>query len=166
MQLIVFRHGIAHDREADDCPSDPERRLTEKGVRRTREAALGLAALQVRPHRIYTSPYLRARETAEAAVEPLGVARSVIAVTEALLPDRDPGEILDVVRGHAGEEVMVVGHAPHLDELIARCLGGGSAVTRLKKAGAALLAFDDGARPPAELRWLLPAWVLREIGER
>lgn len=164
MHLIVFRHGIAHDRDAPDCPSDPERRLTEKGVRRTRQAALGLGALQVRPHRIYTSPYLRAHETAEIATEALGVARSVVSSQDALLPDRDPAEILEILRGHTDEEVMVVGHAPHLDDLISRCLGQDRIVARLKKAGAALLAFDS-PDSPAELRWLLPAWVLREIGE-
>jgi hypothetical protein len=39
MRLYLMRHGIAIDREDPDCPPDPERYLTPKGIQRTRAAA-------------------------------------------------------------------------------------------------------------------------------
>ena len=65
MRLYLMRHGIAIDREDPDCPSDPERYLTPKGIQRTRAAARGLRALRVKPTALLTSPFVRAVQTGE-----------------------------------------------------------------------------------------------------
>ena len=49
MQLFIVRHGIAIDREDPKCPSDPERYLTPEGLKKTREAANGFAAVENSP---------------------------------------------------------------------------------------------------------------------
>jgi len=161
--LAVFRHGIAHDRDAPDCPPDPERRLTTKGVERTREAARGLVHLEVSPRVVFTSPYARARETAEILADTV-TPRAEVVVKNALLPARNPSELLDLLRDVDEDEVACCGHAPHLDDLIAEALGSTIAFTHLKKAGAALLELDPGSRGTGSLRWLLTARTLRDLG--
>lgn len=55
MDCLLFRHGIAVDREDWDGP-EPERPLTAKGAERTRQAAKGLARLDVVPTQILVQP--------------------------------------------------------------------------------------------------------------
>src|SRR5580700_6869597 len=71
MRLYLMRHGVAVDREDPDCPPDPERYLTPKGIDRTRAAAQGLLELKVKPDALFTSPYVRAVQTGELVCEVL-----------------------------------------------------------------------------------------------
>lgn len=165
MLLVILRHGIAQDRDDPDCPPDPERRLTSKGIKRTREAARGLAGLKVEPRAVLSSPYRRAMETAElalAALRPDGVS---VVPTDALLPGAPPGDVMRVLE-RIGEIpcALLTGHAPHLDLLIAHALGVGRPVTELKKAGAACIDLPRG-QPPGTLLWLLEPGHLREMAE-
>lgn len=164
MRLVLFRHGIAIDREDPDCPTEEERHLTAAGIERTRAAALGLARLRLQPDRILSSPWLRARQTAALAAEALGFDPSAVELTEALLPNASPSELLDGIRVRTTGEILVCGHAPHLDEVLAELVGiEGMGGTRLKKAGAAALEFTSTACGHASLEWMIPPRVLREL---
>lgn len=167
MRVILFRHGIAHDRSDPACPVDAERALTEEGRKKSRRAARGLCVLGCRPTRILTSPYLRARQTAEIAAEAFGLAADRITTTDALLPEAAPYAIFHALHAFAGTdgEILCAGHAPHLDRALALSITGGRVpVTSLKKAGAALLLLDELPRPNGELVWLVPPRVLTELG--
>jgi len=87
MRLYLMRHGIAIDREDPDCPPDPERYLTPKGIQRTRAAARGLRALRVKPAALLTSPYVRAVQTGEIICEVLGLDCKQLKTTDALKPE-------------------------------------------------------------------------------
>jgi len=167
MRVTLFRHGLAHDRSDPACPADPERALTDEGKKKTRRAAKGLGVVGCRPTRILTSPYVRARQTAELVAEVLGLGADRITTTEALLPETAPYAIFHALHAFAGtdEEILCAGHAPHLDRALALSITGGRVpVTSLKKAGAALLELDDLPRPHGELVWLVPPKVLGELG--
>jgi phosphohistidine phosphatase len=167
MRVLLFRHGIAHDRSDPACPADADRALTDEGRRKTRRAAKGLAVIGCRPTRILTSPYLRARQTAEIVAEVLGIAPERVTTTEALLPEAAPYAIFHALHAFTGtdEELLCAGHAPHLDRALALAITGGRVpVTSLKKAGAALLELEDLPRPHGELVWLVPPKMLGELG--
>lgn len=167
MRVILFRHGIAHDRADPNCPPDPERELTEEGKKKTRKSAKGLKAMGVAPTRILTSPYKRAKETAAIVAEVLGIEGSKVTITDALLPEAAPYSIYHALYAfHAtDEEVVCVGHAPNIDRVIAVSLTGERApVTELKKSGACLLAVEDLPRTKGALVWMIPPKVLGEIG--
>jgi phosphohistidine phosphatase len=167
MRVILFRHGIAHDRADPACPPDPERQLTDEGRKKTKRAARGLVWLDAKPTRILTSTLVRAQQTAVIAAEELGIAVNTIISTEALLPETPPYALFHALHAFSDtdEEVLVCGHAPNLDLVLALALTGGrQAVTRLKKAGAAMLECDDLPRPQGELVWLMPAKVLGSLG--
>lgn len=166
MRVIVFRHGIAHDRADPDCPPDAERALTDDGKKRTKKAAKGLKEVGCVPTRILTSPYVRAKETAAIAAEVLGVDASKVTITEALLPEAAPYAIFHALYAfHASdEEILCVGHTPNVDKVLAVALTGERApVTALKKAGAAMLLVDDLPRTKAQLAWLIPPKVLAAL---
>lgn len=165
MQLVLLRHGIAVDPADPDCPTDAQRPLTERGRRRTREVAGGLAALGVRVEVILSSPLVRAVQTAEIAAERLGLRSDQLRRTNALLPSSAPNGLLAEVQKLGPGGVLCVGHAPHLDLVLAAAVTPGSApFTALKKAGAACLELDfppTGGR--ATLLWMMDPRALRRL---
>lgn len=157
MQIIVFRHGIAMDRADPACPPEAQRPLTEAGLDLTRQAARGLASLDLRPDRIISSPWTRAMQTAEIALEELGLPGSRLELNGDLLPFSNPAAIVEELSGQPLNTVLLVGHAPHLDSVLDLCLGAGAgSVPWLKKAGAALVRNGQLVwfRQPRDLRAL------------
>src|ERR1700684_1429489 len=104
MILYLVRHGIAVDRTDPKSPSEPERPLTAEGVKKTRSAALGLLSLAKNPDVLFTSPYVRAAQTAEIFAEALGFPQQKIRTHDALKPSGSPAEISkEIVRLRAKE---------------------------------------------------------------
>lgn len=165
MQLVLLRHGIAQDRADPATPPDPERRLTPRGERRTLQAARGLRALFPEPRIVLSSPFVRARQTADLALEGLGARAVDVVPTDALLPEAPPADLLRVLERTGVDQVLAVGHAPNLDLVVAHALGAPAAVTALKKAGAACLELTPGAGP-GRLVWLLEPRALRLLARR
>jgi phosphohistidine phosphatase len=169
VRVVFLRHGIAHDRADPACPPDPERALTDEGRKRTRRACRGLATLQLGATRVLTSPYVRARQTAEIAAAELSVDAARFTYTAALLPDAPPYVVFHALHAFTDtdEAIVCVGHAPHLDRAITLALTGAVGmppIAQLKKAGACLLVVDDLPRTRGELAWLLPPKVLSSLG--
>jgi phosphohistidine phosphatase len=163
LEIVLLRHGIAADRDDKAYPHDPDRPLTDRGRQRVAQVARALAARGVQPKAIRTSPYVRAVETAEIAADAFGIPADEIEKTEALVPLAEPSVILRQLAQVKEGPVLLVGHAPHLDRLIAYCLGGaGDPVTALRKAGAACLRLERLRPPLARLEWLVTAKLLRK----
>ncbi|HEY3235252.1 MAG TPA: histidine phosphatase family protein [Polyangiaceae bacterium] len=163
MLISIFRHGIAEDAGLHG-PRDPERALTPEGIQRTREAALGLKALELLPDAIFTSPYVRARQTAELAALAFGKKTPTLTITDALLPSADPAHLYGELAGRGCEQPLCVGHAPHLDLFIGYLLGASASVTELKKAGLACVEVNDPPMRGGILLGLYPPRVLRALG--
>lgn len=169
MKLLVIRHGPAGNREAWATTGEPDeaRPLTERGRKRTRAAARGLAAEVDGVAVLATSPLVRAAETAEIVAEAFGGMEPVF--LDALRPERRPDELLAWLRSlDTDATAAVVGHEPHLGFLVGWLLTGrDDAFVELKKPGAVLLRFDD---PPsggnAVLVWALPPRQLRTLGRK
>lgn len=154
------------DRLDPGCPPEPERPLTPRGIEKTRAAALGLRALSIKPDAIFTSPYLRAAQTAEIACEALGFPLKKVRRSDALKPGGDPAEFFKELARVRAKEVMCFGHAPQLDRLIARAVGAPSAFTALKKAGVACLELKTLTPPKGQLVWLYQPKALRRVGKQ
>lgn len=168
MQLIVIRHAIAMDREeyAKTGRPDSDRPLTDTGRRRMRKNARGLQRISPHPDLIGTSPWLRAADTAAVVAETLGVER--METVEAMLPDRPPLELANWLNSKSElSTVAVVGHEPHLGELVTWLIGGnqGSNV-EFKKGGACLLRIDEEVDAgSAVLLWHLTPAQLRGLAD-
>ena len=163
MELILVRHGIA-EAPGGHLHSDADRRLTEEGLLRTRQAAEGLRAAGCVPSVILTSPYARARETANllaAVLRPEGGVEDL----DVLAAGADPVTVIDAVAGRPESRIMLVGHLPDLAVIAGVLLAGRTDLDlEFKKAAACCLVCDP--RPQADaawLRWLLPPRVLRML---
>jgi phosphohistidine phosphatase len=164
MDVYLFRHGIAIPPDDPACPPDPDRWLTDEGVQRTRAAARGLRALGLAPELVLSSPYVRARQTADLASQELGLSPDALAEVDALTPTGDPDDVLAALAERDAAAILCTGHAPNLDRVIARAAGAPRVFTSLKKAGLAVLSLA-GARPGrGQLVALYPARALRILG--
>jgi phosphohistidine phosphatase len=159
-----MRHGLAINRDDPDCPSESERYLTTKGIDRTREAAQGLAEMKIAPTVLLTSPYVRAVQTGEIVCEVLGIEPKHLHATDALKPEAKPARIAEELARTSADEAICFGHAPHLDDFIAYALRASAPITTLKKAGVACLDLQTLSPPGGQLRWLLTAKLLRNLG--
>jgi len=109
VRAYLVRHG-----EAKNADVDPERHLTDRGVLTVRGIATeGTEALGVHPDRILHSGKARARQTAEIWAELAGVD---VAEADGLAPNDDPSVWRQRLEGES-EDVMLVGHLPHLERL-------------------------------------------------
>src|SRR5205814_3425042 len=165
MELYIVRHGIAIDREDPQCPPDPERYLTEEGVEKTKGVAKRVAALGVAADLFFTSPYVRAVQTAEIFADALDYSRQKIRRSELLLPGAEPTLLFrELAREKQASSIFLFGHAPHLDDVIATALGSKKHVTALKKAGVALVELKRISPPAGILAWLATPKMLRRAG--
>lgn len=164
MRLYLMRHGIAIGREDPDCPPEPERYLTPKGIQRTRAAARGLRALRLKPATLLASPFVRAVQTGEVVCEVLGLDSKQLRTTEALRPEAKPARLAEELARLTGE-VICFGHAPQMDEFIAHALKATAPFTALKKSGVACLDIDSPAPLRATLFWILTSRILRRLGD-
>jgi phosphohistidine phosphatase len=168
MDIVVVRHGIALERDeaAKLAMADAERPLTEKGRRRMKRSARGVAHLVPAAELVLSSPLVRAAETAKI------VRRAYdgdVGYSEdgSLLPDAAPSDLAAALAdGPTAPIVVVVGHEPHLGRFVGWALTGQAReFVELEKGGACLLRFEGA--PGAgigRLIWLLSPKQLRRVG--
>ena len=167
MHCLLLRHGIAVERDEWDGP-DADRPLTEKGAKRVAQVAAGLNWLELQPSHIFSSPFVRAMETATIIHAAMHVPPAVQAV-DALLPDAPPDRLLALFGDLPSESCVVcVGHEPQLGMAAGVMLAGKpSTAFQFKKAGACLIELPV---PPkvsrGQLRWWMEPGQLRKLGKK
>ena len=160
--LSIVRHGIAEDHNPDD-PSDHARRLTDLGLARVVAAARGMEALGVQPHVLWSSPHVRALQTAEAIAAVLKPAGG-LDVRESLSFRGGSMAVRTELRQAEGA-VMVVGHEPILSDLASELCAHGRLRLHLKKCSLVRMSLYDLPNGLAgELLGYLPPRALRMIG--
>lgn len=112
IRIWVLRHGDAERQTQRDA----ERALTGHGRECARRAGAWLAARVTPELQVLASPYVRARQTAEAAL--LAMPGKAIATAEWLIPDFDPRAALRELAGCGAREMLLVSHQPLVGALI------------------------------------------------
>jgi len=154
MEIYLLRHGIAED--AAPGRPDAERALTAPGRQKLRRVLARAKEAKVEPDLILSSPYRRALETAEVAVESLGY-RGKIVPTETLVPNADPRDTWTEIRAYKSESsVLLASHEPLMSTLLAFLLNTPSLMVDFKKAALARVDCDRfGPEPHGTLKWML-----------
>src|SRR6266550_9155268 len=98
MKLYILRHGEAADPGDPKFANDGERPLTPKGIQRTRLLAHTLRQMGISFDVIFSSPLVRARETAE--IVERGLRRhGRLEITDHLAPAGDPEKLVAQING-------------------------------------------------------------------
>ncbi|MBI5442944.1 MAG: phosphohistidine phosphatase SixA [Deltaproteobacteria bacterium] len=162
MLLHILRHAEAEALSPSGL--DADRALTDSGAKRMKLVARAISRMEPGFDAILVSPLLRARQTAE----PVAAAcrfKGELTITEALLPGSNPTILLEELERTGGKSVLVVGHEPHLGNLVGRLVSGRKDVeVPMKKAALAIFEIHPllgGSR--AELKSLLTPRLLESL---
>ena len=160
MDLYILRHGIAE--EVSGTGHDRDRVLTSEGLEKTAETGKALRKLGIEFDVIFSSPFVRAWQTAEGIAEQLNC-RKVLEPLEALGANSSApaalNQLTSTTRKYAS--VLVVGHEPILSELISLLLAGTSSLSiSMKKGGLCKLSCVRPEPGGARLEWLLTSKLL------
>lgn len=140
-ELILLRHAEAEP--GHDGKDDRERKLTEHGRNEARAAGEWLSSHGVKYDRILCSPAERTKETAALAlgqIEPTYVQE---------IYDATPGDLFDVLDTQSdAERIVLVGHNPGIEQLVAFLVQGRSEDYRgMPPGGMARLVFTGELGP-------------------
>jgi phosphohistidine phosphatase len=138
MRLYFFRHA-----EALDGADDAARPLSSRGKEQAREIGRFLKKAGVEFDAAYSSPLVRAVQTAEITLDVCGTAKLEIA--DALLNETSPNRFQQwLQRLPARKKILLVGHAPSLAGHVRAMLSiANPEALNLPKAGLACVDTDD-----------------------
>jgi phosphohistidine phosphatase len=168
MNLYIIRHAIAVDEGTSDYESDSERPLTDKGRKKMRQIAKGLRNLGVEFDLILSSPYVRARETAEILADVFKMKKKIV-FSDNLIPMGNPELLItEINEKYSVDSMVVVGHEPHLSTLVGLFAAeNGKIDITLKKGGVCYLSADDlHHEHRATLEWLLTPGIMTKISDK
>jgi len=153
MKLYLVQHGQAKTKE-----EDPSRPLTDEGKELSEKTACFAAEqAQVSVGAVFHSDKSRAKETAEIMAAYLCPVRGIKEEKD-LSPNEDP-KIWEARLAEMTEDVMLVGHLPHLSRLASVLLGDNDErpVVSFKNSGIVCLKRDDAGK------WLISWFVTPDI---
>jgi phosphohistidine phosphatase len=157
--IYLVRHGIAVDHQDRGPLADDDRPLTDKGRRRFRRAARAFARLGETPDFVFTSPLVRAAQSAELLATALR--KDSVGVLEELRPDAGAGKLLAETARQVKDDqsVALVGHDPQMTELVVTLAGlSKEDAARVNFRKGAIVRIDVGELPsarPSQPRWWL-----------
>lgn len=152
-----MRHG--HAESATGGQSDQTRKLTPEGLARIKQQAQGLARGDFPVQIVLTSPFDRARQTAEVFAAALGAPLETDDLLAAGASLDDVAELLD---RYPNEEVMLVGHQPDLGQLVDALTG---CSLPIQPGTLVVVEADRLQRAAGQLLALLPPDQLIRFGE-
>lgn len=154
LELYLLRHGIAD--EPGLGTRDADRELTAEGRKKLRQVFKVALDAEARPTLIVSSPYVRARQTAQLAAKQLGCEQEIV-LSNALVPNAHPHEVWEEIRVYKNEaKLLLASHEPLLSSTAAFLLNSPALLVDFKKG--AIMRIDlDGftAQPRGVLKWYL-----------
>ncbi|MGB3393878.1 MAG: histidine phosphatase family protein [Stenotrophomonas sp.] len=137
-ELILLRH--AHAEPADNGLVDIDRPLSPHGLAEAEAAGRWLLEQRLVPDRVLCSPARRTRETLEAVLALTGYVEQRL---DQRIYDATPGALAALVDEHREvERLLLVGHNPGLEQLVALMHSGQSGDYRgMPPASVAVLAL-------------------------
>lgn len=141
-ELILLRH--AHAEPAGRGQADIDRPLSATGLAEAEAAGRWLQQHHLVPDRVLCSPARRTRETLQNVLEVIGFVEQRLVES---IYDASAGTLVGALDAHADvQRVMLVGHNPGLEHLVALLNSGQSSDYRgMPPAGIAVLHLDEEA---------------------
>jgi len=131
-ELILLRH--AHAESAGAGQADIDRPLSPEGLAEAEAAGRWLRDNALVPDCVLCSPARRTRETLEAVLDTIGYVEQRLVDT---IYEATPGDLLALAEAHGdAERLLLVGHNPGLERLVALMHSGQSGDYRGMPPGA------------------------------
>ena len=164
LDLFILRHGEA-GRGSVTVRDDSKRTLTIEGEKEIESISEGIKELGVEFDYVFTSPLLRAKQTAE-LVSKVVASKNQIKELDELKPEGNKLQLYSKLSNLKRDScVLIVGHEPYMSELAGETISNGTCRIDLKKAGLIRIRVTTILpKPKGELRWLLTPKHLKRIG--
>ncbi len=154
MNIYILRHGIALERE-DWNGDDSKRPLTRDGEKQLEKISKAMKKLDLEFDLILSSPFERAKKTAEIVAEQLDL-KKILKFSGDLTPEGDPESLVAEINKLKPENPVLVGHEPYLSNFISQLISDGEMEMDFKKAGLCKLKAERLKYGRcAKLCWLL-----------
>ena len=157
-EIYLLRHAKAALSEPAWGGRDSVRPLTPSGWKKMRRVAQGMRALELSFDLILTSPYLRARQTAQIVAKAWRLEKE-LRTSAHLVPDGDPKKLIEELEHRHGSKrsVLLVGHEPSLGRILSTLTCGAASLSvAFKKAGLGKVVLAQAeSNPRGTLEWLL-----------
>jgi phosphohistidine phosphatase len=158
MKLYLLRHGLAVEPGTAGITRDSDRPLTPEGCRKLKAVTAAMQAMELSFEVILSSPFVRARQTAEIVAQAFEAEKRLQLAEELACG----GNVRELLRRLAAsvpvpESVLLVGHEPDLSELVSMlCTGEPKLAVSFKKGGLCRLSVESLRHGRcATLDWLL-----------
>ena len=165
MRIYLIRHSNAVDPGTPGYDEDSQRPLTERGRDKMNKIASALTKMKVKPDLIVSSPYVRARQTAEILAKVMKYKKSIM-FSDALIPMTDADELIgEINEKYTVDELVLVSHEPCISNLIGTLTANNPNICiNIKNGGVCCLSADDlHLERTAVLEWLLTPKLLSAL---
>jgi phosphohistidine phosphatase len=157
MDVYLVRHGEYVDLGSSTIEQDSQNRLSDQGIERLRRQAKTLAGWNPSITRIITSPFIRAKETAEIFGEALQVPVHEHAALARTFFNVDA--LRQILNAYPpSENLMLVGHESDLSTVASAVIGGGK--LELARGGIIRMSVKSVEPLQGSLNWLLPPEIM------
>jgi phosphohistidine phosphatase len=164
--IYILRHSDAVNLNEKGVYTDRDRFLSDEGKEKMVEVAKGIKKLGIDFDKIYTSPYPRARQTAEILAETYKI-NDKIEDCDLLTPEKSPNDMIDyLVENHTEDSVCLVGHEPLLSEIVSVLISEyPNASIKLKKASLCKIKVHAVSKNSlsAELEFIATPKILKAL---
>jgi len=160
MHIFILRHGEAGYKAS----SDRERELTDAGKQSSTIVADFCAGIHIDFSRIYSSPFRRARQTADIILTRFSALS--IHESDSLLPESDPKEIISELSHLTNDSsVLLVTHEPFASTCIASLIHGSVSVHIAMKTSSLAYVETSGIVAPGagRLVWLTTPSIMQRL---
>jgi phosphohistidine phosphatase len=168
LDLIILRHGDAGKRLPDPI-KDYQRQLNESGKKEVLQVAKSLKKLSLKVEYVFSSPLIRAFETAKIVAEEYKLIKQ-LELWDELKPSGNKAILYDKLKKLSIDStIIVVGHEPYLSNMISDIISNNNYNENrmniiLKKAGLSKIKITSTVpRLKGELSWLLTPKILKQI---
>jgi phosphohistidine phosphatase len=161
MIIYFVRHASAGE-SLSNPKKDEKRPLDADGIEQCGIVGRALAALNVQPDVVISSPLKRATQTASLVGNELGY-EGKLQLEPAMRPEASFADFRRILEKYSRHEsIMVVGHNPSITDFLARLIAksGCEAQVDFKKGA---VARAETARHSANLNWFFTPKMAREI---
>jgi phosphohistidine phosphatase len=162
VDIYLIRHAEAVDPEQSGDMSDFDRPLTEIGRAQAQQLAKALPVRGANIQRLFVSPLVRTRQTAEPLIAAWGITGDAVVECEELAPGGRKRKLAKRLKEQPTAVVGLVGHRPDLNEFAGWLIGDKDAQIALDKGGVAFIRTEEEEvkKGAGELIWLLPErWI-------
>jgi phosphohistidine phosphatase len=154
MEVYLIQHA-----ESKPKDEDPERPLTDEGLKNIkRVASYSRSSLSINVRQILHSGKLRAKQTAEILAGYLNPPEGIIA-TDELDPMADPAIWAKRI-AEIKDNIMLVGHLPHLGRLASLLLCGNEDLNVVAFQNACIVKLVSDDKSNWKLRWLIAPSII------